>query len=404
MSKIILSGITLSGTNQNIAKQFTRKLDYTIQDTSQRVSLVKDIIGKQLIPFSSNNRDKRYIVQHTNDFLIDYFDNKYKSFKSPNKGDLSDVDPICSMLSQMADYILYQDKKERRKLREGEKDKIKHEEFTDDPEEHKNVQDTKKTQGEYYEVNNPQTIITKEDLQKYSELKQLQDARNFLLTKVRTCSPQNRWRYNRFKNFLLNDMKIIKEILSGMFEINSPGPYSTVYDFDCDTGYFDENDDYILISENKIELNKRKHLVEIIRFYVDLKEINDVNKDIKYIINVLDEIINRTVNRIELDFECRLILYYKKQAKTNKEISKMLDLFGFNTSARRVSSLFRFIINELIETWDLWKEDWIYTYKVKGNWKTCGKCGEIKLANEKYFNSDKSRKDEFFPYCKKCNK
>ena len=85
LSKIILSGITLSGTNQNIAKQFTRKLDYTIQDTSQRVSLVKDIIGKQLIPFSSNNRDKRYIVQHTNDFLIDYFDNKYKSFNEDLK-------------------------------------------------------------------------------------------------------------------------------------------------------------------------------------------------------------------------------------------------------------------------------------------------------------------------------
>lgn len=45
---------------------------------------------------------------------------------------------------------------------------------------------------------------------------------------------------------------------------------------------------------------------------------------------------------------------------------------------------------------------WYYTYKEKGNWKTCNKCGTPKLRMERFFSRNKSSKDGFYSICKEC--
>ncbi len=380
MSKPTPNATQLSGTYQEIAKKYIKKLDYTIDNTADRLVKIQQIIIKN------------------DNLLVDYFDNKYKSFKSPGKGDLSDQDPICSALSDLTDYLLYQDKKERRRLNDAQKNKNKHEEKTDNPEEHKNVLDSKKSQGEYYQIANFQTKIDEADLQKYSELRQLQDARDYLLVKVRKCAPIHRWKYNKFKNYILNDMKIIKESLSGMISFNAPDFYSTKYDFDCDTGYFDKNGDYVLVSENKVDFGDRKHLIGIVSVYNDIRAVRNPDSDVKYITDVFNEIVWKT----KLNKEFKLLLKSKQENKTNEEISNILNDNGYISNPPRVSILYRILIDKFIEAWEAWREDWIYTFKVKGNWKTCIGCSEIKLANERYFSPDSRNLDGWHSFCKKC--
>ena len=38
----------------------------------------------------------------------------------------------------------------------------------------------------------------------------------------------------------------------------------------------------------------------------------------------------------------------------------------------------------------------------KGKWKKCSRCGQIKLAHNKYFSKNKTSKDGFYSICKNC--
>ena len=44
---------------------------------------------------------------------------------------------------------------------------------------------------------------------------------------------------------------------------------------------------------------------------------------------------------------------------------------------------------------------WYYTNEEYGNWKQCGKCGEVKLAHPFFFSKNTS-KDGFYSVCKEC--
>lgn len=47
-------------------------------------------------------------------------------------------------------------------------------------------------------------------------------------------------------------------------------------------------------------------------------------------------------------------------------------------------------------------EDWINLNLIKGTYKKCSKCGEIKLASKSYFSPDKRNYDGFHSFCKCC--
>ena len=38
----------------------------------------------------------------------------------------------------------------------------------------------------------------------------------------------------------------------------------------------------------------------------------------------------------------------------------------------------------------------------RGKWKKCSRCGQVKLAHNKYFSKNKTSKDGFYSICKSC--
>ena len=45
---------------------------------------------------------------------------------------------------------------------------------------------------------------------------------------------------------------------------------------------------------------------------------------------------------------------------------------------------------------------WYYSTQEYGHWKRCSRCGEVKLAHNKFFSKNKTSKDGFYSICKEC--
>ena len=98
------------------------------------------------------------------------------------------------------------------------------------------------------------------------------------------------------------------------------------------------------------------------------------------------------------------LVEYKIDGKQNIEIQELLqEEFGIRHSIEYISSLWRNKIPKLIADQaesDLL--DWWYLTQEKGKYKKCSRCGQIKLAHNKYFSKNKTSKDGFYSICKCC--
>lgn len=77
--------------------------------------------------------------------------------------------------------------------------------------------------------------------------------------------------------------------------------------------------------------------------------------------------------------------------------------FGIKHSLEYISSLWRNKIPRLIASAaeDEYL-DWYYREKAPGRYKRCSRCGQIKLAHNKYFSKNKTSKDGYYSICKAC--
>ena len=98
------------------------------------------------------------------------------------------------------------------------------------------------------------------------------------------------------------------------------------------------------------------------------------------------------------------IVEYKIDGMQNVDIQEAIQQeFGIKHSLEYISSLWRkkipLIIASAAEDEFL---NWYYTKVEKGQYKRCTKCGQIKLAHNKYFSINQTSKDGFYSICKCC--
>ena len=98
------------------------------------------------------------------------------------------------------------------------------------------------------------------------------------------------------------------------------------------------------------------------------------------------------------------IVQYKIDGLQNIEIQEQLEKeFGITHSLEYISSLWRNKIPKLIASAaeDQFLDNY-YLNVERGKYKRCSRCGQIKLAHNKYFSKNKTSKDGFYSICKKC--
>ena len=98
------------------------------------------------------------------------------------------------------------------------------------------------------------------------------------------------------------------------------------------------------------------------------------------------------------------IVECKVDGLQNTKIQEILQMeFGIKHSLEYISSLWRKKIPKLIASQA--EDEYLYWYYLnieKGKYKKCSRCGQIKLAHNKYFSKNKTSRDGFYSICKKC--
>ena len=163
-----------------------------------------------------------------------------------------------------------------------------------------------------------------------------------------------------------------------------------------------ENGD--VVSTGFINLFNEKHISILLCNYSRLKEDSwsDFNSDLKWLMFDLDTVVDKALkDKFPLYYD---LVIYKIDGRQNQEIQALLyEKHGVKHSVEYISSLWRnkspkLIAEQAQNDWLIWH----YTQEERGQWKKCSRCGQIKLAHNRFFSKNKTSKDGFYSICKCC--
>ena len=243
--------------------------------------------------------------------------------------------------------------------------------------------------------------ITEKDLEEIKPLRDLKESIAALEEMVKNASGKRKFKLKKY----LIEMHQEQYTIKGMYkQTMAPGNVvKSITKTDLSENItIDENGEPV--SDGLISFFNHEHISALLCNYSALKEDawGKFSQDSWYMMEDLDNLIEKTLrNEYPLYYK---LLIYKIDGKQNAEIQQLLDdEFGITYSVEYLSSLWRNKIPKLLA--EQAKEDylmWHYTYVEKGKWKRCSRCGEVKLANNRFFSKNNTSKDGFYSICKKC--
>jgi len=153
-----------------------------------------------------------------------------------------------------------------------------------------------------------------------------------------------------------------------------------------------------------VDFKDPTHVAALLKNYSKVKSELDgkTQTDLYWIMWDFEEIIDEYVKKqYPILFH---IIVEKIDGRTNEDINiSLLEEFGISYSNEYLSTVFNHKIPKVIALAAQTKElEWWFTFKTKGKWKRCSRCGEIKLASNLFFSKNKGSADGFYSICKSC--
>ena len=248
----------------------------------------------------------------------------------------------------------------------------------------------------------PKISITEEDLAAIPELRRLRAAIEKLEVEEKKATGKNKYLLKKQIIEMRQQQYIIKESFQPPVRIqkNSFALDNVTYD---EKLYITEDDD-VAAESGYLTLTNPTHVSLLLCNYSNLKQdsYGNFNNDMNYILEDLEKLVDQT---LEKDYPLYYdLLVYKIDGLQNIEIQQKLnETYGIKHSVEYISSLWRNKIPKMIA--EKAKENyllWHYENKATGKWKRCSRCGQVKLANNRFFSKNKSSKDGFYSICKAC--
>ena len=246
----------------------------------------------------------------------------------------------------------------------------------------------------------PKVTITKKDLEEIPDLQQVREAIKLWETKLKTAQGRDAFVIKKAIIDLRKDQYIIKNAYRCPVAINNFIKSSHYIPLEDTTHKFDENGYPI---PEGISLLDPAVCSAILCNYSKLKQDSwdHTDGDTWYLMHAFDEISDIALKDYPL---YERIVDLKIDGLQNIDIQATIEKeFGIKHSLEYISSLWRNKIPKLIASAaeDQWL-DWYYLEVEKGKYKKCSRCGQIKLAHNKYFSKNKTSKDGFYSICKCC--
>ena len=247
----------------------------------------------------------------------------------------------------------------------------------------------------------PKVSITPQDLEEIPALRDLRDAIERVEAQVARASGKKKFLLKKQLIEMRQDQYVIKNTYHPpMYCMNAIKSFSTI-DF---RETVEITEDGLIKSNGLITLFEPKHVSALLCNYSRIKEdaYGKFYSDAYFLMEDLDNLVERTLKeKYPLYYD---LLIYKIDGKQNIEIQKLLfEDHGIKHSVEYISSLWRNKIPKLLA--EQAQEEyilWYFTIKEKGKWKKCSRCGEIKLAHNRFFSKNKTSRDGFYSICKAC--
>ena len=315
--------------------------------------------------------------------------------------------PTPQYLETLADYLVLcmekQEKKERKLLTENRMTTVNKREtsFEGLVSQLENGED-----GIYNMIANnkniifqPKVVITKRDVEEIPGLKQLRDAIKMWEEKLKKASGRDAFIIKSTIIELRKDQYVLKDsyrkpIIFKNITHSRNVPY-------LDESFTFDKEGYII--PKGMSLCDSNVCSTILCNYAALKETSwgDYEKDLWYLLYDFDNISEIALKDYPI---YNKIVEYKIDGLQNNEIQEKIQAeFGITHSIEYISSLWRNKIPKLIASA---AEDQLldqyYLTQEKGKYKKCSRCGQIKLAHNKYFSKNKTSRDGFYSICKCC--
>ena len=317
-------------------------------------------------------------------------------------------EPSSQYLETLADYLVLcmekQEKKERKILTENRLATVTKREtsFEGLVDQLENGED-----GIYNMINEdnksaifqPKVMITKKDVEEVPGLAQLRESIKSWEARLKTATGRDAFIIKKAIIELRKDQYILKEAyykpitLKGVIKSRNHPPLEDSFSFDKE-GY--------IIPEG-VSFCDEKVISAILCNYSLLKEegYGEFDRDLWYLIEDFDVLAEKALRDYPL---YNRIVEYKIDGMQNIDIqTRIQEEFGILHSVEYISSLWRNKIPKLIaSTAEDLLLDFYYMSEEKGKYKRCSRCGQIKLAHNKYFSKNKTSRDGFYSICKEC--
>ena len=247
----------------------------------------------------------------------------------------------------------------------------------------------------------PKVTITKKDLEEIPELAKLRKAIEEVEEAEKRATGKKKFLLKKQLIEMRQDQYVIKNAYrKPMYCTNLTKSFSTMSFDEAIT--MDENN--MPVSDGLISFFNPTHISALLCHYSKLKEDawGKFSSDAYFMMEDLDAAVDAALKeKYPLYYD---LVIYKIDGKQNIEIQELLEQkHGIKHSVEYISSLWRNKIPKLIA--EKAQEDylvWYYTNVEYGKWKRCSRCGEIKLAHNKFFSKNRTSKDGFYSICKCC--
>lgn len=245
----------------------------------------------------------------------------------------------------------------------------------------------------------PKITITKKDLEEIQPLRQLREAIDAWEAKLKVTEGKEAFIIKKALIEMRKDQYIIKDAYRKPII-----PKSIIH-----SKYYIELEDKTYIADSGEIIPQGVSLIDpkvcsaILCNYSKLKGDSEdaVNSDLRCLLQDFDNIVTIALKKYPI---YEKIIIYKIDGISNSEIVDKIQLkFGIKHTPEYISCLWRNKIPKLIANAaeDQWL-NWYYLNEQKGMYKKCNRCGQIKLAHNKYFSKNKTSKDSFYSICKEC--
>ena len=344
------------------------RLDYSLESPEDRVELVKKIV-ENAPPQKLNNKYLQILADYII-FAMTKLEKKEKNINTDNR-----MVTINKRETSFQGLV--------GKFQNGE-DGIYNMIIND-----KNVLLTPKYKISQEEAQNiPQLKKLREEIKKVQELeKKARGRKKYLLKKQIIQMRQDQYIIKSSYKPVIYSLNLIKSFstldLSDRIEIDKDGN---------------------ITNKGLISFFNPTHISVLLCNYSKIKQQAEghFTSDIFYLMQDLENIIDNALkDKYPLYYD---LLIYKIDGKSNLEIQQLLyKKYGHSYSIEYLSSLWRKKIPKLIAEYQ--EKNyliWYYTFVEKGKWKRCSRCGQIKLAHNKFFSKNNTSKDGWYSICKEC--